>query len=212
MRTPAVVDDWRGKRARRLGLRLLLDWLEQQQGASWQERWIASGADTDGRAWRPILVAWLRAHGHDVAHRAETMGRSVALAISADVIRPSLTWLVTANFRKGSLVSDLAGCRDATGFERLRAYCEADPTVSTIATHRTLYRTALILAAKGGTVQDITTGDVLELLDVEAAVVGTGIGATHLFYRALHGIGSSAPRHRRHCGNCAAADNSPRTS
>jgi len=190
MRTPAVVDDWRGKRARRLGLRLLLDWLEQQQGASWQERWIASGADIDGRAWRPILVAWLRAHGHDVAHRAEAMGRSVALAIGVDVIRPSMTWLVAANFRRGSLVSDLAGCRDATGFERLRAYCKADPTVSTIATHRTLYRTALILASKGGTVQDITIGDVLELLEIEAAVVGTSIGATHLFYRALHGIGS----------------------
>ncbi|MGV7773015.1 tyrosine-type recombinase/integrase [Mycobacterium kansasii] len=190
MRAPAVLDDWRGKRARRLGLRLLLDWLEHQQGTSWQERWIASGADADGRAWRPILIAWLRAHGHDVAHRAEAIGRSVALAISADVIRPSLTWLLAANFRKGSLVSDLASCRDATGFERLRAYCEEDPTVSTIATHRTLYRTALILAAKGGTIQDITPGDVLELLEVEAAVIGTGIGATHLFYRALHAIGS----------------------
>ena len=190
MRAPAVLDDWRGKRARRLGLRLLLDWLEHQQGTSWQERWIASGADADGRAWRPILIAWLRAHGHDVAHRAEAIGRSVALAISADVIRPSLTWLLAANFRKGSLVSDLASCRDATGFERLRAYCEEDPTVSTIATHRTLYRTALILAANGGTIQDITPGDVLELLEVEAAVIGTGIGATHLFYRALHAIGS----------------------
>ena len=29
-----------------LGLASLLDWLEDQPGDSWQDRWLASGADT----------------------------------------------------------------------------------------------------------------------------------------------------------------------
>ena len=35
-----------------LGLKSLLDWLEDQPGDSWQDRWLASGADSAGRGWR----------------------------------------------------------------------------------------------------------------------------------------------------------------
>ena len=35
-----------------VGLRLLLDWLADQPGRSWQERWQTSGADAAGRAWQ----------------------------------------------------------------------------------------------------------------------------------------------------------------
>jgi hypothetical protein len=53
-----------------------------------------------------------------------------------------------------------------------------------------------MLAAKGGLLADITTDDVLELLDAEAGARGTAVGATHLFYRLLHAMGifgSDAP-------------------
>jgi hypothetical protein len=37
----------------------MLDWLLAQPGDTWQDRWLASGADADGRCWRHIPVRWL---------------------------------------------------------------------------------------------------------------------------------------------------------
>lgn len=86
-----------------------------------------------------------------------------SLAVSADLFRPSLRWLVTTSFR--SLVADIGRHRDPGGFQRLREVCAADPDVSPAATNRTVWRSALILAAKGGTLRDVVPGDVMELLD-----------------------------------------------
>jgi hypothetical protein len=173
----------------KLGLRLLLDWLEDQPGQTWQDRWLASGAHTGDGSWRQVTALWLRGHGHQSKHRQEALTRAVTVAISADLIRPSLSWLVTAAFRRGSLAGAFAQSRDADGFARLQALCSADPGVSPAAANRTLYRGAQIAAAKGGTLSDITTGDLLELLEAEADVHGTSVGATHLFYRVLHAMG-----------------------
>jgi integrase len=184
----------KGRAGHKLGLQLLLDWLADQPGDTWQERWTASGADAAGGSWRQITTAWLREHGHQSEHRQEVLTRAVVVAVSADIIRPSLSWLAEANFRKGSLVNALAQFRDPGGFRRLRAACSADPAVSASAAQRAVYRTALIVAAKGGMLSDITTGDVLELLEAEAGAHGTAVGATHLFYRALHAIGAFGSR------------------
>ena len=37
-------------KTRRRGLAKLLDWLQRQPGDTWQERWLASGADAAGSA------------------------------------------------------------------------------------------------------------------------------------------------------------------
>jgi Phage integrase family len=185
-----------GQGSRKRGLRLLLDWLETQPGATWQDRWLASGADAAGAAgaagaaWRHVSAAWLREHDQDVPHRLEVLARALLVAISADIIRPSVRWLVTANLRRGALVGDLTRSRDAEGFAQLRALLAAEPNVPSANVNRTLYRAAQILAAKGGTLGQVTTGDVLELLEVEAAVHGTGVGGVHLFYRLLRTMGS----------------------
>ena len=183
----------KGRTGNKLGLQLLLDWLSDQPGDTWQERWMASGADVAGGSWRQVTTAWLHGHSHQSQHRQEVLTRAIVVAISADIIRPSLSWLAEANFRKGILVNALAQFRDHEGFRRLRAACSADPAVSTSAAGRAVYRTALIVAAKGGTVGDITTGDVLELLEAEAGAHGTAVGATHLFYRVLHATGVFGP-------------------
>jgi integrase len=175
--------------AYRRGLGLLLDWLEAQPGPTWQDRWLVSGADAAGRSWRQIPLTWLRERGHHARWHHDAFFRALLVALSADLVRPSPSWLATAAFRHGSLVNVLAQHRDAQGFARLRTLCSADPDVSAAAVSRTPYRAALILAAKGGTVADITAGDVLELLDVEADAHGTSVGATHLFYRVLHAMG-----------------------
>lgn len=109
-------------------------------------------------------------------------------ALCADLIRPSLPWLITSSLHSSALVGMLAQHRDPTGFARLRERCVTDPSVNTAAATRTAYRAAQILVAKGGIIADIVPGDVLELLDIEAELRGTSIGATHLFYRVLHDL------------------------
>jgi hypothetical protein len=164
------------------GLALLLDWLEDQPGDSWQDRWLASGADAGNGTWRQVPLAWLRARGHRAAWREDAFFRALR-------ITPALAVLITTTFRRGSLAAVMARHRDPEGFARLTALCSADPDICPAAATRTAHRSALILAAKGGTLADITTGDVLELLDIEAAAHGTSVGATHLFYRMLHTMG-----------------------
>src|SRR5262249_58552281 len=83
----------KGRTGHRLGLRLLLDWLADQPGNTWQERWMASGADAAHGSWRQVTTAWLQGHGHHSEHRQEVLTRAVMVAISADLFRPSLNWL-----------------------------------------------------------------------------------------------------------------------
>ena len=45
--------------SKRRGLQFLLDWLEDQSGHTWQERWLASGADAAGRDWAAGPAEWL---------------------------------------------------------------------------------------------------------------------------------------------------------
>jgi hypothetical protein len=44
------------RRSMRRGLTALLDWLEQQPGRTWQDRWLASGAETAGPAWTDLVL------------------------------------------------------------------------------------------------------------------------------------------------------------
>ena len=41
-------------KTRRRGLAKLLDWLQQQPGDTWQDRWLASGADSAGFDWADL--------------------------------------------------------------------------------------------------------------------------------------------------------------
>lgn len=43
---PFVVDNAHTQKIRIRGLTFLLDWLEAQPGRTWQQRWLASGADS----------------------------------------------------------------------------------------------------------------------------------------------------------------------
>jgi hypothetical protein len=96
----------------------------------------------------------------------------------------------------GSLVRTLGASRDPEGFARLAEHCDHDPGVSVTARAHTLCRVALIMAAKGGALAEITVGDVLELLEAEAdAPSGISAGTT-VFYRMLHDsgvLGEKAP-------------------
>ena len=176
-----------GTRAR--GLARLLDWLESQPGQTWQERWLASGAEAAGAGWAQVPIRWLHDRGHRSRWLRAELASALGAAICADLIRPSLSWLVSSLAGKGALVRGLARTRDLEGFARLRDLCAGDRGISKAAGNSALRRTALIVAAKGGKATDITVGDVLELLDTEtgAHVAAGREGA--IFYRLLHELG-----------------------
>jgi hypothetical protein len=86
------------------------------------------------------------------------LSAALVLAISADILRPSLSWAVAGATGQGALMRNMA-CRDPRGFTGLRALCASDPDVSPAVASLTLHRSAVIVAAKGGRLADITVGD-----------------------------------------------------
>ncbi len=186
---PFVANKANSQQIRAAGVRLLLDWLADQPGGCWQHRWAASGAGPASAAWRQVTSAWLREHGRFAPWRLSALSGALVVAIGADLIRPSMPWLVSGATGKGLLVRAMTRGRDPAGFARLRALCDADPDISESAAKLILHRGAEILAAKGGTLIEITIGDVLELLDAERDVHTSRATGTAVFYRILHRMG-----------------------
>ena len=175
----------------RRGLIRVLDWLERQPGDSWQDRWLASAADTHGNlAWRRLPM-----HGHvgipDGAADSEHIGLNIARAMSVlvcvDVLRPSLSWLLTPATPAG-LVTDLTRGRDPEGFARLAEVCRADGSSAQVM-RVALRRIAVILAAKGGGVGDITVGDCVQLLHMLEEHHAAPGARSPYFYQVLNTAG-----------------------
>ena len=71
---PFAFGDASARHWRKLAMLKILDWLELHPGATWQQRWDASGAGAGGSAdWRDQAVADLEAAG-----RARPAGRGAA--------------------------------------------------------------------------------------------------------------------------------------
>jgi hypothetical protein len=121
--------------------------------------------------------------------------------IFADVVRPALGWLVCTPSIKSELAHGLALDRDPDGFERLREHCQAQPEIPERAVRLAAPRAAVILAAKGGTLADITVGDVLELVDTETAMLAAWPRDVPVFYQILRDLGflgeQAPPRFRQ---------------
>ena len=137
---------------RRRGLEDLLDWLEDQDGDSWQQRWLASGAEAAGSAW----LAAARRSGWQPPRR---VSRRAAGALSAALItavcarhRAPVSGVAGGRrMRRGAgprhgRIPRPAGLRAARRTERRRARRSAPRAART----HTLRRAAVILAAKGG--------------------------------------------------------------
>ncbi len=185
---PFVADGRSTEQDRRRGLRFVLSWLEAQPGETWQQRWLASGA-ADGQAnWRSLLLRWARATGVLVSELDERpMARGLRSLVCADAVRPSLEWLLTTATPKG-WADEMGRARDPGGFAALAACCEARP-VSEPSTRLALHHIAVLLAAKGGLVSDITPGDCLELLRVARKACPIARYRSPYFYKLLHAVG-----------------------
>jgi hypothetical protein len=208
-----------GQHQRRFGLIRIVEWLQAQPGRTWQERWIASGAGADGRAdWRRLPLQWLRSTGRIAADNTtahKTLGAGLLVLICADVIRPDIAWLLTTASPQ-NLAAEMARVRDPDGFAQLHALSQTS-TAGAITARGALARIAFIMAAKGGTVRDITVGDSLELVEISAAECdqyGRG-GKGPYFYQLLHAMGYTPPRRRPPCGcsaRCIKASSHPPNS
>src|SRR5712692_1531275 len=186
-----------GQAKRRGGLRRMLDWLAGQPGGTWQERWIASGADRLGNtAWRGLAVSWVRNQGIGFADESYLhLGGALRVLICGDVIRPSLSWLTTPGSVR-FLAAEMTRVRDPAAFAALATLVESGDGQATAKANpmtraEILCRIATIMAAKGGSVRDITVGDCMELLSViSEEATGNRLRRNSLnFYQALHALG-----------------------
>jgi hypothetical protein len=182
-----------GQQQRSRSLRQVLDWLEGQPGSTWQERWAATGAAQPGAGWRQDAAAWLTAAGMLPACdcQGRGLGAGLLLLVCGDLIRPDPGWLL-ANSGLQLLTSEMARTRDPAGFAVLRQACEAGQ-VSTLTRDLSLRRIAVIMAARGGPVSDITAGDCLELAAVTRSIEGKTRSTGMYFYQLLRAAGVLPP-------------------
>lgn len=189
---------------RRRGMSRLLAWLSNKPGATWQQRWEASGADAAGNAdwWKPML-AWARPQRPDCGASLSSNFRVCALMlVCADAIRPTLDWILSPTAPQ-NLIPLMAKLRDPDGFAELGALCDASGAGRTMKAV-SLRRAATILAVKGGTLHDVTVGDCLEL---SLAIDGRTLRSNKAmgFYQLLFEMGvfgPEAPTTLRAFGTC----------
>lgn len=149
--------DVKERARRRLAVTLLLDWLGGFPGESWQQRWLASGADAAGRDW-PGLVQF---RGVNKKYRKDQMTGAVARMILLDAIRPGYGWLFASV--AGTLYERSREIRDPAGFAALDAVCaRTTPRFTPTDRHTAYVQLSRILIHTGGRLADITLDDCVE--------------------------------------------------
>ena len=175
---------------RRLGVLTVVNWLQTQPGDTWQDRWIASGAQ-DHFDWRDLVssaaVGRAALTGMSPRKVSSHLNPGLLVLICADVIRPSIGWLLACPQARRGLGSEMARTRDPVVFAELARLSQVG-AVGLQAGQQALTRVALIMAAKGGLVGDVRVGDAVELLEVAARVSpkGEGNARSPFFYQLLH--------------------------
>jgi hypothetical protein len=199
---PFALDNPASQQTRRLGVLAVPGWLRRQPGDTWQQRWWASGAE-EHQDWRDLLTA-ATAGGIPTGTAAVIatkplphLSPGLLVLLCADVIRPSLGWLLRyAPVRRG-LAVEMARTRDSATFSDLSTSC-TDAAVGRQTGQQALTRIAVIVAVKGGLVAAVTVGDCVELLEAAAGMPTTREAHAHspLFYQLprTHGVlGVDAP-------------------
>lgn len=187
---PFTRDSDKAQRLQYHGLLMVLDWLACFPGQTWQDRWLASGADTDDSTdWKYRVDEWWSATSAGAAMSAKRRrylaSTGMLALLCGDVIRPAPNWLMTPRTPKNLTVA-LARTRDPAGWEALHQQCRVDPAGRATKANA-LCRIAVIMTAKGGLVTDITVGDCLELLQTIGHIDGKTMSP--YFYQLLHATG-----------------------
>jgi len=191
---PFALEHLSSQASRRLGLLSVVNWLQTQPGDSWQDRWVASGAQ-DHSDWRELVASASvgRAGITEVNHTklSPHLSPGLMVLICADVIRPSIRWLLASPAARRGLATEMARTRDPVVFAQLAARLSQGAAVGTQSGQQALAHIAVIMAAKGGLVGQVSVGDAVELLEVSARVSAKRDGNAHspLFYQLLHAHG-----------------------
>ncbi len=179
-------------KTRRRGLGKLLDWLERQPGDTWQDRWLASGADIAGFDWADLpLQGRVPARRH---HRDE-LSCGLALLVTGQVIRPGYPWLLRQ--RHALMLAETRAGIDPDGFRNLDLHTQH---AAGWARSDALNKLTWMVIRKGGLVGDITGGDCVELTTALQAHHFRGSAGRPLFYAALKKSGvlpAAAPERLR---------------
>ncbi|HWM95459.1 MAG TPA: site-specific integrase [Streptosporangiaceae bacterium] len=161
---------------RRRGLAKLLDWLQSQPGDTWQDRWLASGADAAGSGWAELPL------GREPApsHRRDELTSGLVLLVAGQVIRPTYRWLMRQ--RHALMLAEARNAIDPGGFDRIGQHA-----LDAIGWARSdaLNKLTWIVICKGGLVADITVGDCVELTAALEEHHFRGSAGRPLFYALL---------------------------
>jgi Phage integrase family len=192
---PFTLDNAGSQQTRRMGVLAVLSWLATHPGDSWQQRWQASGAE-EHNDWRDAITTASAgrsrastATGTQLPH----LSPGLLVLICADVIRPSLSWLLRFAPARRGLAAEMGRTRDPAVFAALGQACtHARAGLQT--GQQALARVAVILAAKGGPVAAVRVGDCVELLQAAAELRATSGSEAHahspLFYLLLRSHGA----------------------
>ena len=171
--TPFTLDNPVSQQTRRLGVLAVLTWLQTHPGDSWQP--VAgqrrrgpgrlAGSDHCRGCWR---LRARTATGTQLPH----LSPGLLVLICADVIRPSLGWLLRFAPARRGLATEMARTRDSAAFAVLAELC-TQGRVGLQTGQQALTRIAVILAAKGGPAAAVQVGDCVELLQVTAGMRAT---------------------------------------
>ena len=166
-----------------------MNWLRTQSGDSWQQRWRASGAE-DHPDWR-------RSVGVGRAKPMPHLSPGLLVLICADAIRPGVDWLLRFAPARHNLATEMARTRDPGAFAALATLCRQG-RVGLQGEQRALTQVAVVMAIKGGLVEQVRVGDCVELLAVAERVRTTSDRHANspLFYQLLRahgGLGPDAP-------------------
>jgi integrase len=168
-------------KTRRRGLTKLLDWLQLQPGGTWQERWLASGADAAGSGWAELpLKGRVTVRPH---HRDELFAGFVLL-VAGQVIRPAYRWLLSQ--RMTVMLAEARAAFDPDAFRGLETQAAR---ATAWARSDALNKITWMVIRKGGLVGDITVGDCLELTSALEEHHFRGSAGRPLFYALLKETG-----------------------
>ena len=179
-------------RPRRLGVLAVLDWLATHPGDTWQQRWLASGAE-DQPDWRDAITAAgrrARPGEHGAGRRScAHLGPGLLVLICADVIRPEPG--LAAALRRGPAEPGRRDgphprpARRSPSWPRCAAAARSGWTMRAAALTPRSRPSWRPRAARSPT---ITVGDCLELLQIAAGIARPVAAHEHspLFYQLLH--------------------------
>lgn len=176
---PALALNSAGQGALRRRSHRLLEWLAQFPGQDWEQRWLASGADSAPRSWADAAFP---EHTHRWERHAVVGG--LYHLIQARVLRPSYAWLL--NCRGGTGISRFLQANATAGLEQLRAlpaYRQALARHQVDAEHCL----ARVMIRTGKPLEELLGEEVLHYADI---VCTSGrVRREHLAWELLVGIG-----------------------